>query len=91
MEYPDTLIQRVLVESQVIAMVGASQKIERPSYRVMRFLLDKGYKVYPVNPSYRGKEIHGKTVLDSLAKIPEDIDEGDDDSEGDDDIAGHQN
>ena len=74
MEYSNALIHRVLVETQVIAMVGASQRTERPSYGVMRFLLDKGYTVYPVNPSYRGEKIHGQTVLESLIKIPENID-----------------
>ena len=74
MEYSNALIHRVVVETLVIALVGASQRTQRQSYGVMRFLLDKGYTVYPVNPSHRGEKIHGKTVLESLVKIPENID-----------------
>ena len=74
MIYPDSLIRQILTDSQVIAMVGASPKSNRPSYGVMRYLLDKGHMVYPVNPTCAGDSIHGQSVLSSLDKVPEPID-----------------
>jgi predicted CoA-binding protein len=58
----------------VIALVGASPKPERASYRVMGFLLDHGYDVIPVNPLKVGQQIHGKMVLGSLSEIEQPID-----------------
>ena len=55
-------------------MVGASDRPDRPSYGVMRFLLSKGYRVIPVNPQLAGGTIHGQPVLASLDEINEPID-----------------
>lgn len=74
MIYPDTLIRRILTDSRVIAMVGASPKPGRPSYGVMRFLLSKGHKVYPVNPTCAGDTIQGQNVLAGVADVPEPVD-----------------
>ena len=74
MSYPDSLIRQILTDSQVIAMVGASTKSNRPSFGVMRYLLDKGHIVYPVNPTCVGDSIHGQSVLSSLDEVPEPID-----------------
>ncbi len=68
------LIRDLLTHSKVIALVGASPKPERASYRVMGFLLDHGYDVIPVNPLKVGQQIHGKTVLGSLSEIDQPID-----------------
>jgi predicted CoA-binding protein len=59
---------------RTIALLGASPKPDRPSFGVMRFLLSKGYTVYPVNPGQAGKEILGQTVYATMADIPEPID-----------------
>ncbi|OJF89618.1 CoA-binding protein [Pararhizobium antarcticum] len=72
--YPDYYIADILRATKTIALVGASPNAERPSYRVMAFLLRKGYKVYPVNPGQAGKEIQGQTVYASLADLPEPVD-----------------
>ena len=73
--YNDETIRRVLDETKTVALVGASPCGEkRASWRVMRFLQQRGYKVYPVNPDAVGQEIHGKTVLASLHDVPEAID-----------------
>mmetsp|Transcript_651 Transcript_651/g.1488 ORF Transcript_651/g.1488 Transcript_651/m.1488 type:complete len:174 (-) Transcript_651:36-557(-) len=69
---PDT-IRKVLTTSKNIALVGASHKVIRPSNYVMKFLLDSGYNVIPVNPGLEGKELHGKTVYGSLSSIPKDV------------------
>jgi uncharacterized protein len=62
----DDEIRRILTGTRRIALVGASAKPERPSYGVMRFLLDEGYDVTPVNPGLAGQEILGRKVVASL-------------------------
>ncbi len=57
-----------------IALVGASDKPDRPSYGVLRFLLSRGYEVLPVNPVLAGQEIHGQLVYASLSELPAPID-----------------
>lgn len=67
-------VTRVLENSRLIALVGASPKPERASYRVMAFLLRQGYRVIPVNPVKAGAEILGQGVVASLSDIDETID-----------------
>lgn len=50
-----------------IALVGASVKPWRASHEVMRFLLDRGFDVTPVNPTLAGQTVHGRLVVASLA------------------------
>lgn len=69
----ETVIQ-VLKTSKVIALVGASPKPERASYRVMNYMLERGYTVIPVNPVKAGESILGQTVKASLAEIEQPID-----------------
>ena len=70
----DSIIIDVLKSVRRIALVGASPKPERPSHRVMGFLMSKGYEVVPVNPGLVGKTIHGETVYGNLTDIPGAID-----------------
>ncbi|MDF1635552.1 CoA-binding protein [Mycoplana sp. MJR14] len=72
--YSDFYLAEILRQTRVIALVGASPNPERPSNRVMAFLLRKGYRVIPVNPGQAGKEIHGQKVYARLADIPFPID-----------------
>jgi uncharacterized protein len=72
--YPDDLIKSVLRATKVIAMVGASGNEMRPSYFAMKYLLDKGFKVIPVNPGMAGKEILGQTVYASVKDVPAPVD-----------------
>lgn len=72
--YSDYFLAEILRQTRVIALVGASPNPERPSNRVMAFLLRKGYRVIPVNPGQAGKEIHGQKVFARLADIPEPVD-----------------
>lgn len=67
-------VKRILENSRVIALVGASPKPERASYRVMAFLLRQGYRVIPVNPLKAGVEIQGQKVVASLSDIDEPLD-----------------
>jgi predicted CoA-binding protein len=61
-------IKDLLLKTRRIALVGASDRPDRPSHGVMKFLLDRGYDVTPVNPTLEGKEIHGRKVVRSLAE-----------------------
>lgn len=70
----DEQIADLLRTVRTIAMVGASDRPDRPSFGVMRFLLGKGYRVIPVNPQLAGQTIHGQTVVGTLAEIDEPID-----------------
>lgn len=55
-------------------MIGASGNEMRPSYFAMKYLLDKGFVVRPVNPGMAGKEILGQTVYGSLRDVPAPVD-----------------
>lgn len=70
----DSEIREILQSVKTIALLGASPKPERPSNGVMKFLLDHGYHVIPVNPGQVGKAIHGQQVVAQLADIEESID-----------------
>lgn len=70
----DADLARVLTTTRSIALLGASHKLQRPSYQVMRFLLDHGYQVHPVNPGLAGQTLHDCRVYPSLAAIPGAID-----------------
>jgi predicted CoA-binding protein len=72
--YADTYIAAILAEARTIAMVGASAVSNRPSYFAMKYLLGKGYKVVPVNPSLAGGEIQGQRVYAALADVPAPVD-----------------
>ncbi len=74
MNYPDTLIKSILRSVKTIAMVGASGNEIRPSYFAMMYLLNKGYKIIPVNPGLAGKTILGQTVYASLKDVPAPVD-----------------
>jgi len=67
-------IAEVLESTKTIALVGASHHPWRDSNTVMKFLLDRGYDVYPVNPTLEGKSIHGQPVYARLEDIPVPID-----------------
>ena len=70
----DADIAALLSNTRTIALVGASDRPDRPSYRVMKFLQDHGYRVLPVNPQITGEHVHGEYVWRELAQIGEPID-----------------
>ena len=73
----DDAIAQLLMQAKRIALVGASAKPERPSHRVMQFLLDEGYEVLPINPGLAGQNLLGQTVYASLADLPTRVDMAD--------------
>jgi len=70
----DADIRELLSEVRTIALVGASDRPDRDSNRVMKFMQDHGYRVLPVNPTITGEHIHGEYVWRELAQIGEPID-----------------
>ena len=73
----DEAIAQLLAQTKLIALVGVSAKPERPSHRVMQFLLDEGYEVLPINPGLAGQRLLGQTVYASLADLPTSVDMAD--------------
>ena len=72
--YADAYIRGILNTVKTIAMVGISPKDNRPSYFAFKYLLERGYRMIPVNPGQAGQEILGRRVYARLADIPEPID-----------------
>jgi hypothetical protein len=72
--YPDTYIRGILNTVKTIAVVGISPKDVRPSYFAFKYLLERGYRMIPVNPGQVGGEILGRPVYAKLADIPEPVD-----------------
>lgn len=72
--YSPDYIRDILQSVKTIALVGASNNEVRPSYFVMKYLLDKGYEVIPVNPGLAGQTLLGQTVHASLKDIPKPVD-----------------
>ena len=70
----DEDIAELLTNARTIAVVGASDRPERPSYGVMKFLQDWGYRVIPVNPQITGEHGLGEFVWRELAQIGVPID-----------------
>jgi hypothetical protein len=70
----DAEIHHLLSSTRTIAMVGASDRPDRPSWDVMRFLQSWGYRVIPVNPQITGEHVHGEYVWRELSQIGEPID-----------------
>lgn len=72
--YDNAYIAGILRDVRTIAIVGASANDVRPSFFVAKYLIDKGFDVYPINPGQAGKEILGRPVFARLADVPVAID-----------------
>jgi uncharacterized protein len=72
--YPDSYIRGILNTVKTIAMVGASEKENRPSYFAFKYLLDRGYHMIPINPGHAGQTMLGQRIYVRLADISEPID-----------------
>ena len=70
----DAEIAELLQSVRTIALIGASDRPDRPSYGVMKFLQDHGYRVIPVNPQITGEHVHGEYVWRELSQIGVPID-----------------
>ena len=72
--YEDEFIRGILNNTKNIAMIGLSSSWQRPSYFVAKYLLDRGYKIFPINPKEAGKKVLNQKVYSSVLEIKENID-----------------
>jgi len=70
----DAEIKALLESVRTIALVGASDRPDRPSYRVMQSMQAHGYRVIPVNPQITGEHVHGEFVFRELSQLGDPID-----------------
>lgn len=70
----DAAIRAAICDAGSIAVVGASNKPDRPVYGVMRYLIAAGFTVHPVNPFLAGEDLLGRRVYATLAEISETVD-----------------
>jgi hypothetical protein len=70
----DDDIRTLLQDARTIALVGASDRPDRPSYGVMKRMQDHGYRVIPVNPQITGEHVHGEFVFRELGQLGDPID-----------------
>ncbi len=67
-------LKSILDEVNSIAIVGVSSNPERDSYKVMKFLQDYGFQVFPVNPNLISTKILGQECYSSLESIKQNVD-----------------
>ena len=67
-------LKAILKNISSIALIGASSNPQRDSYKVMKFLISKGYEVFPVNPNHADNKILGKKCFSNLKEINQKID-----------------
>ena len=72
--YSDTYIRGILNTVKTIAMVGVSANTSRPSYFAFKYLMERGYRMIPINPGLVGQELLGQKVYGRLADIPLPVD-----------------
>ena len=72
--YSDNYIDQILSDVETIALVGASSDPDKDSYKVMKFLLEKNYQVFPINPNEAGMNILGQYCYADLSSLTESID-----------------
>lgn len=70
----DHKIINTLTKVKTIALIGASDKPERDSYKVMAYLINKGYQVFPINPLLKGTTLMNREVYGCISDIPSPID-----------------
>ena len=70
----DKKLKEIFTESKVIALVGASAKKDKTSHIVMKYLIEFGFEVIPVNPGAAGQEILGQMTYKSIKEIDKKID-----------------
>lgn len=73
-DYDDDYLRGILTSVKTIAMIGASPRHGRPSYRVMQYLQSRGLRVIPVNPQAPGETLHGELIYASLRDVPDAVD-----------------
>ena len=73
-KYDDSYIRSIMHDVKSVAVVGASPKDNRPSHFVVKYLAERGYKVFPINPGQGDGDIAGIKAYAKLSDVPEPID-----------------
>ena len=71
---PDARLREILTTSPTIAVLGVHREPEKAAFYVPEYLHDEGYRIIGVNPRFRGVELFGERVRDTLAEIAEPVD-----------------
>jgi len=66
-------IKEILSKNKIIAMIGVSKDLTKPSTIVMKYMQKYGYKVIPVNPRAKGEKILGEEVFEKITDIKEPV------------------
>ena len=74
MVYSKKDLKNILENVSTIALIGASSNQDRDSFKVMKYLVEKGYKVFPVNPNLIENKILNIKCFPNLSSIPQKID-----------------
>jgi uncharacterized protein len=72
--YPDSVIEHVLKSVKIIALVGFSANQSRPSFFVTKYMIERGYTLYPINPGLADQVFFGAKVYATLNDVPEPLD-----------------
>ena len=72
--YSKSYLKKILSKVNTIALVGASSNPKKDSFKVMKYLIEKGYQVFPVNPNELNNTILGKRCYSNLNEIEHRID-----------------
>ena len=67
-------LKSILSKVESIAVIGASSNPSRDSNKVIKFLIERGYEVFPINPKEKNNKIYGKKFFSDLSEINEKID-----------------
>ena len=70
----DKKLKEIFSDAKVIALVGASAKKDKTSHIVMKYLIEFGFEVIPINPGAAGQEILGQMTYKSIKEIDKKID-----------------
>jgi predicted CoA-binding protein len=73
-DYSESYIKEILDEVKTIAVVGASAKQDRDSYKVMQALIQHGYQIFPINPNEAGNLILEQPCYADLSSVSRKID-----------------
>ena len=68
------ILKSILSKVESIAVIGASSNPSRDSNKVIKFLIERGYEVFPINPKEKDNKIYGKKCFSDLSEINEKID-----------------
>ena len=66
--------REILKDIKTIALVGISKDTKKDSFVIMKFLIERGYTVFPVNPKYKDELILDRKCYAGLKNIDEKID-----------------